>query len=67
MWHLMTPIKKRRSQELARICDHVSVGGAVQQLVDEVKLLPKETREMLTKEIKYRKQNFVFHGTSYES
>ena len=45
--------KRRRSQELARIRDKVSVGGSEQQIVDEVKLLPKELREVLMKEMNF--------------
>ena len=45
--------KRCRSQELATIRDKVSVGGGEQQIVDEVKLLPKELREVLMKEMNF--------------
>ena len=45
--------KRRRSQELLRIREKLSIGDSEQQMVDEVKMLPREMREDLIKDMKF--------------
>ena len=45
--------KRRRCQQLASIRDRVSAGGGEQQIVDEIKLLPRELKEVLMKEMNF--------------
>ena len=44
---------RRRSQELSKIRERLSSGDSEHQMADELKMLPKEVREELTKELKF--------------
>ena len=44
---------RRRSQELSKIRERLSSGDSEHQMADELKMLPKQVREELIKELKF--------------